>query len=176
VDEEVTDSYPIVSADLTVEALRENGYKSTAYALAELIDNAIEAKADLVELIVIEEQRKASERMRYQVERIGVLDNGTGMNPVELRTALRVGAGTRRERKGIGRFGVGLPNSSLSQCTRVDVWSWQNGPANALHTYLDLEEIRGGMREVPAPALDPLPPWRLEFREEYCTAGTLVVW
>ena len=44
--------FSIVSPKLTVEAMRDSGYKDTDHALAELIDNSVEAEADLVEIIV----------------------------------------------------------------------------------------------------------------------------
>jgi hypothetical protein len=168
--------YSIVTSDLTVKALQDSGYKSTAHAIAELIDNGIEADADLVELFVVESLDRSSQRARHRVEKIAVLDNGTGMDPETLRQSLRFGAGTRQERKGIGRFGVGLPNSSISQCDRVDVWSWQAGPDNALHTYLDLAELRNGLEEVPEPKSEALPfDWQT-LAEGLGTSGTLVQW
>ncbi|TMR04369.1 DNA mismatch repair protein [Actinomadura soli] len=168
--------YSIVTSDLTVKALQDSGYKSTAHAIAELIDNGIEADADLVELFVVESLDRSSQRARHRVEKIAVLDNGTGMDPETLRQSLRFGAGTRQERKGIGRFGVGLPNSSISQCDRVDVWSWQAGPDNALHTYLDLAELRNGLEEVPEPKPDALPVDWQTLAEGLGTSGTLVQW
>jgi hypothetical protein len=172
----MTPKYPIVSPDLTVKALRDSGYKSTAHAIAELIDNGIEATADLIELFVVEATTRASERARHHVEKIAVLDNGTGMDKETLRQSLRFGAGTRQERKGIGRFGVGLPNSSMSQCECVDVWSWQNGPDNALHTYLDLTEIAKGREQVPEPELAPVPDEWQALAEGLGPSGTLVQW
>ena len=44
----------IVSPTLTIEAMRDSGYKDTDHALAELIDNSVEARADLVEIIAVE--------------------------------------------------------------------------------------------------------------------------
>lgn len=170
----VTSKYSIVTSDLTVKALQDSGYKSTAHAIAELIDNGLEAKADLVELFVVESMDRPSHRARYRVEKIAVLDNGSGMDPETLRQSLRFGAGTRGDRKGIGRFGVGLPNSSISQCDRVDVWSWTNGPQNALHTYLDLQEISQGLEEVPEPKLDAVPDEWQALSEGLGTSGTLV--
>ncbi|MGI5205822.1 ATP-binding protein [Spirillospora sp. CA-108201] len=168
--------YSIVTSDLTVKALQDSGYKSTAHAIAELIDNGIEADADLVELFVVESPDRSSQRTRHRVEKIAVLDNGTGMDHETLRQSLRFGAGTRQERKGIGRFGVGLPNSSISQCDRVDVWSWQAGPENALHTYLDLAELRKGLEEVPEAKPEALPAEWQELAEGLGTSGTLVQW
>ncbi|GHJ02609.1 histidine kinase [Streptomyces olivaceus] len=170
------DSYPIVSADMTVKAMRDSGYKSTAHAIAELIDNGIEAKADVVELFTVEATEKPTERSRYPIAKIAVMDNGTGMDRETLRRSLRFGVGSRQERKGIGRFGVGLPNSSMSQCTRVDVWSWQNGPENALHTYLDLHRIDGTDAQVPEPALKAVPQEWQKLSQGLGTSGTLVLW
>ncbi|MFG2716886.1 ATP-binding protein [Streptomyces sp. NPDC048416] len=172
----MTSKYSIVTSDLTVKALQDSGYKSTAHAIAELIDNGLEANADLVELFVVESTDRPTHRARYRVEKIAVLDNGDGMDPETLRQSLRFGAGTRQERKGIGRFGVGLPNSSISQCDRVDVWSWTNGPDNALHTYLDLKEIAQGLEEVPEPKLDALPTEWQALAEGLGSSGTLVQW
>lgn len=172
----MTSKYSIVTSDLTVKALQDSGYKSTAHAIAELIDNGIEAGADLVELFVVESTDRPSQRSRHRVEKIAVLDNGSGMDHETLRQSLRFGAGTRQHRKGIGRFGVGLPNSSISQCDRVDVWSWTNGPDNALHTHLDLTEVRGGLEEVPEPKLDAVPDEWQALAEGLGTSGTLVQW
>ncbi|MGW4802561.1 ATP-binding protein [Kitasatospora sp. NPDC004272] len=172
----MTSKYSIVTSDLTVKALQDSGYKSTAHAIAELIDNGLEAEADLVELFVVEGNEHTGQRSRYRVEKIAVLDNGHGMDPETLRQSLRFGAGTRQQRKGIGRFGVGLPNSSISQCDRVDVWSWTNGPENALHTYLDLKEIAAGLEEVPEPKLDSVPGEWQDLSEGLGRSGTLVQW
>ncbi|MFF9374617.1 ATP-binding protein [Streptomyces griseoluteus] len=171
-----TSKYSIVTPDLTVTALQASGYKSTAHAIAELIDNAIEANAPLVELFAIEALDRPNNKGRHRIEKIVVLDNGDGMDKDTLRHSLRIGAGTRRSRKGMGRFGVGLPNSSISQCDRVDVWSWTNGPDNALHTYLDLEEIRKGLDEVPEPKLAPVPDEWYALSEGLGFTGTLVQW
>ena len=135
-------NFSIVSPKLTIEAMRDSGYKDTDHALAELIDNSVEAGADLVEIIAVETPPDPDQRYaRARVSEIAVADNGEGMDSTTLRRALKFGDGTRmdRQRKGIGRFGVGLPQSSISQCQRVDVWTWQNGPDNAFHCYLDLK-------------------------------------
>lgn len=100
------------------------------------------------------------------------------MDEAILRIALQFGNGTHlNDRSGIGRFGMGLPNASISQCRRVDVWSWQNGPKNALHTYLDLEEIKDqSLRHVPNPKHNPLPEIWMQHSEGIGDSGTLVVW
>lgn len=42
-----------VPAHLAIEAMRDNGYKNTAYAVAELIDNSIQAGATYVQLLFV---------------------------------------------------------------------------------------------------------------------------
>ncbi|WP_051027971.1 ATP-binding protein [Nocardia higoensis] len=170
-------NYRIVSPTLTVKAMRDSGYKNTAYALAELIDNSIDAKAELVEVFACEAPVMVESRTSYRVERIAVLDNGEGMAPPTLRRALKYGDGHGTDPTRIGRFGMGLPNSSMSQCTRLDVWSWTNGPANAMHTYLSLEEIeKGQVDDVPEPTHQPLPDYWQDLSEGLGPTGTLVVW
>ena len=168
----------ILPTDLAVEAMRDSGYQNTACALAELIDNSAQAKATLIEVFCIEAREQGQYRERKRIKEIAVLDNGHGMNSDTLQMALQFGNGTHlNDRSGIGRFGMGLPNASISQCRRVDVWSWQNGPQNALHTYLDLEEIKAqGIRHVPNPTFSPLPDfWKLHSKE-IGDSGTLVLW
>lgn len=172
--------FSIVSPELTVEAMRDSGYRDTDHALAELIDNSIDADATIVELIAVESPADPAVRYsRARVSEIAVADDGTGMDAITLRRALKYGDGTRLDRVGgrIGRFGVGLPNASMSQCARVDIWTWEHGTENALHCYLDLDEMRGGMREVPEPKHSPVPErWRPVVRSTIEPSGTLVVW
>ena len=168
----------IIPPELAVKAMRDSGYKNTAYALAELIDNSVQAKANSVEVICIEAYGQVNERSRRRIQAIGILDNGDGMFPETLRLALQFGNGTHlTDRKGIGRFGMGLPNSSISQCRRVEVWTWQSGPDNAMYTYLDVDEIEDRkMFAVPVPAHRPLPDeWRTRSKNIE-TTGTLVLW
>ena len=168
----------IIPPELAVKAMRDSGYKNTAYALAELIDNSVQANADNVEVICLEVKRRINKRTGRRIQAIGILDNGDGMAPETLRLALQFGNGTHlTDRKGIGRFGMGLPNSSISQCRKVEVWTWQSGPDNAMYTYLNVDEIESGkMSIVPAPTHKSLPgKWRDRSRNLE-TTGTLVLW
>ena len=169
---------PIIPPELAIKAMRDSGYKNTAYALAELIDNSVQAGASAVDVICVEESRLVRDRIRQRLNEIGVLDNGTGMEPLILQLALQFGNGTHLDdRSGIGRFGMGLPNSSISQCRRVDVWTWQSGPDNAMHTYLDVDEVEARtLTSIRFPTAQPLPlVWR-NRSQIVATTGTLIVW
>jgi len=168
----------IIPPELAVKAMRDSGYRNTAYALAELIDNSAQAGAALIEVFCLEQREQVNQRERRRIKEIAVLDNGRGMDASVLRMALQFGNGTHlNDRAGIGRFGMGLPNASISQCRRIDVWTWQNGPQNALHTYLDVDEVEAGkLRSVPSPKHDPLPDvWKMRS-QGIGEAGTLIRW
>ena len=168
-------SFSIINTEMTVEAMRDSGYKSTTHALAELIDNSIEAGATEVEILGVSQWKRQTNRV--SLVELAVMDDGVGMDPETLRGSLRYGFGTRRSRKGIGRFGIGLPNSSMSQARRVDVWSWQSGVTNAMHTYLSIAEVEAGARQIPEPTLHPVPERYLQAtRIPFGDSGTLVVW
>ena len=172
--------FSVVSPTLTIKAMRDSGYKDTDHALTELVDNSIEACARLIELIACETPPDPDRAYsRANVQEIAVIDDGEGMDEVTLRRALRFGDGTRLDRKsrGIGRFGIGLPNASISQCCKVDIWSWTNGPDNAMHCYLSLKDIESGARDVPAPVQEAVPDrWKTVSDAVHERSGTLVVW
>ncbi len=174
-------SFPIIPQNLSIHAMRSSGYRDTAHALAELIDNAIQAGDETetrteVEVICIDELPTEGRR---QISRIAVYDNASGMSPTSLRKALQFGNGSRLDKtqhKGIGKFGMGLPNSSISQCKRVDVWTWQEGLVH--HAYLDVQDVQDGkMLEVPEPQPSEIPSeWRSLIAGDLEQHGTLVVW
>ncbi|WP_414542140.1 ATP-binding protein [Nostoc sp. CCY0012] len=176
----MNNAHDIVPTHLAVQAMRDNGYKNAAYALAELMDNAIQAGASQVELLCGERKEQGEVRRRSRIDQIAVLDNGCGMDANVLRLALQFGNGTHLDEDkhtGIGRFGMGLPSSSISQCQRVDVWSWQNSIENALHSYLDLDEIKTRrITEVPEPTPQPIPTTWRNIGHKFGDSGTLVVW
>lgn len=124
------------------DALRNSGYKDIESAMAEIVDNSIQAKAENV--LVIIKDRVPSWGKKSQVYEVAFLDDGTGMTPEWVQGCLRFGNGTRRTAKGIGKFGVGLPQSSLYACPRVEVYSWQNGIDNCYSAFLDIEMISNG--------------------------------
>lgn len=167
-------SQPIVSAKLAIEAMRDNGYKNTATAVAELIDNSIQAGASKVELLCLEKIEYAMVNPKARINEIAVLDNGHGMDAEVLIAAMQFGNGTRlNDRSGMGRFGMGLPASSISQARRVDVWSWKK-PGEILHTYLDIDDLGEGL--VPQPAKSEIPEIWKKASEGIGKSGTLVVW
>ena len=142
--------HEIIPQQLAIRSMRSSGYRDTAHAIAELIDNSIQAGEGVnqrteVEVLCVDRYRTINTRKRRQLDEIAVYDNACGMDPKTLRDALQFGNGTRLTRanqKGIGKFGMGLPNASISQCSKLEVWSWRDGAC--FHTYLDVEQIEKG--------------------------------
>jgi hypothetical protein len=158
---------PIVELRHFIQAIRDAGYRSTGAALAELIDNSFEAEAQTVEIDI-----RGSEKTDSRV--ISVRDDGNGMSPSVLRAALQFGGSSRfGQRRGTGRFGMGLPNSSVSQARRVELYSW-TAPCRTWWSYIDVDEIKdGNLSAVPEPRRRRLP---AELGSDSTNNGTVVVW
>ena len=177
----MTDRHDIVPAHLAIQAMRDNGYKNTAYAIAELIDNSLQAGAKNVQLLCGEEEVDGNRNNKItRIGQIAILDDGGGMDEKTLRLSLQFGNGTHLEtenQQGIGKFGMGLPASSISQCTLVEVWSWQDGVDNANYTYLDIHQIRKKqLMEIPKPKKHKIPKIYSRIGKDFGKSGTLVVW
>jgi hypothetical protein len=107
--------------------------------MAELIDNSIQAGAVNVGVEV-----SSTRDPRMPVE-IAVTDDGAGMDADALAAALTFGGSSRfGDRSSLGRYGMGLPNGTLSRGRRVEVYTWRG--SQCLRSVLDLDEItaRGG--------------------------------
>lgn len=158
----------IIVLDKFVQATRDSGYKGTTSAISEIVDNSLQAGARNIWIAIT-----SSDDPQHPIG-VAILDDGSGMDRQTLRQALRFGGSSRfNDRAGMGRFGMGLPNSSLSQARRVEVYSWQS-KSQPIFSYLDVDEIAAGeMTVVPAPTREKLP-----FGNEVAVpdTGTLVVW
>jgi hypothetical protein len=153
-----------------VRGIRDIGYKHSGTALDELIDNAYEAGASSVHVVLNDD----GTGRKNNTTQIAVIDDGSGMIPEMIRVAMLWG-GTDREnsRTGIGRFGYGLPSSCVSQGRRFEVYSAPEG--GKLHMCaIDLGEIESGMYNgdsgeiiIPAPKPASLP----RFVQEYIKAN-----
>lgn len=130
-----------------VTATRDSGYRSTAFAIAELIDNAIQAEASRVEVSVIDVGTDP-----YPVS-IRVVDDGVGMDRATLSRVLAFGNSSRfDDRTSLGRYGMGLPNGPLSRARRVTVLTWKG--TRVLSVHLDVDEVVSeGQKVIAAPSV-----------------------
>jgi hypothetical protein len=172
----------IVSASLGLKALREAGYRTTASAIAELVDNSIEANAKNVDIVAISRPVQVQSRTSLQIEELAVLDDGHGMPPETLAHCLSLGWGTHLDKhEKLGKFGFGLKGSSIAQARRVDVYSWIE-PGEVYRAFLDLDDVEEhDQSELPPVERVPLPKLisqHLETRSslQSSNSGTVVVW
>lgn len=165
------------------DALRNTGYKNIESAVSEIIDNSIEATAKDIFVIISETIDSVSGRKI--VSEMAFLDNGYGMDKDTLEGCLGIGVGTRYARKGMGRFGVGLPQASLYACPQVEVYSWQSGIENCNKVYLDINKVKEGEQtELEDPISSPLPAIYQKYISyrtpeksyDFSESGTLVIW
>ena len=103
----------IIGADF-LDRFRSSDYKNSVYAIAEILDNSVDAEAKNIELITITKDKKITE--------IFFVDDGKGMSEKTLEKCVVFSEGTNTSgSKKTGYFGMGLPNSSLSQCRDFSV-------------------------------------------------------
>jgi Histidine kinase-, DNA gyrase B-, and HSP90-like ATPase len=156
----------IVALDAFLEAFRDAGYRGLPGALSELVDNSLEARASRVDI----EFAMSS----AAVDRVVVIDNGSGIAASDLTRALQFGGSTRFDsRAGFGRYGLGLPGSSISQARQLDVYTWTR-KGRPWWSYLSLDHIGvGRTRQIPRPRRAwppiPIPDWSADH-------GTVVIW
>jgi hypothetical protein len=156
--------------------MRDSGF-SLPTALGEAIDNALEADANT---IVVDMREVPVDRKHNAVDRIAIVDDGTGMDDDILHRYLQVGFSTRYMRTDtIGKYGVGGITAALNFATRVDVWTRHKKSGPIRHVYLDLEEAenieeRGGQFLILPPTDAPLPDDLAPMFPK--GTGTLVAW
>lgn len=112
--------FALIAADAFVRGMRDSGYKTTARAIDEFIDNSIQAQASRVDVIYT----TGISNGKQIISNVAVIDDGHGMEPDMIRAAVLWG-GTHREddRSGFGRYGFGLPSAAVSQSKRFEVYS-----------------------------------------------------
>lgn len=108
------------SAACLSASMRDIGYSLEA-AIADLIDNSISARADIIDI-------GCDVSGDHPV--MTILDNGKGMTETELLDAMRHGTSNPRQYRSpldLGRFGLGLKTASFSQCRSLTVVSAKDG-------------------------------------------------
>lgn len=114
---------------------RSFGNYDLAGALADLIDNSIKAAAHNVKLLCLYNDGNPE---------IRIIDDGYGMLPDELYSAMRPASKNPLEERAIddlGRFGWGLKSASFSQCLCLTVLSKKNEKISG--AAWDLENVNG---------------------------------
>jgi hypothetical protein len=136
----------VVFQDAFIRGMRDLGYKDPAWAMAELIDNSVQAGANTIDIRFTFDKGNATQAKNPS--QIALIDNGTGMDPEMIGYAVRWG-GTDREddRHGFGRFGYGLPSSCVSIACKYTVYSKVKG-GEWYAVQVDLEKLAGASSDA----------------------------
>lgn len=164
------------------ESIRYTEYKDIYSAIAELIDNSIEAQAQNIFVII---KTSINNSGQDYIHSLGVLDDGTGMDDDTLQECLVFGSSTKKDRQSMGRFGVGLGQASLFAAPNVEVYSWQKS-MKSKYVYLDTNKMKtGDQKLIPEPMEQEWPRAFIGFKKfrlpgkgdfNFVDHGTLVVW
>ena len=150
-----------------IEVFRNAGYELPA-AIADLVDNSIDAKAKNVLVRFV--------RTKSALQTLQVIDDGKGMTSEELDVAMQFGSEKERSEDQHGLYGVGLKSASLSNCDSLTVVSrTRSGVVGARWTpegardgwkvdELDPELCRQKLLKIDAPQVN----WQ--------RSGTLILW
>lgn len=103
-------------------------YQDAFDALREYVQNAIDAAASSIEIVI-------------DPSTVAISDTGHGMNPREARRAIRLGISDKNPTENIGFRGIGI-YSAFNLCNRLEIFtkSSRGGPASLIT--FNFEEIR----------------------------------
>lgn len=155
----------VPSARRLMSSLRNMGY-DTPSAIADLIDNSIDADARSVAIAVADHGADSW---------IRIADDGLGMTGRELDEAMRYGASRQYGDRDLGHFGLGLKTASLSQCRRLSVASRTTARGRIEIRRWDLDRVAAlDAWELERSTPRQSPPWLTEPLGR--GPGTVVLW
>lgn len=154
-------------APTLIESTRAIGYSLEA-AVADIIDNSIAANAKNVDIFFFP----------IDGAYIAILDNGKGMSEEEIDIAMQYGSKNpieERDKKDLGRFGLGLKTASLSQCRCLTVISKQGDNLEGRQWDIDhVTEVGDwSLNVLDEEDIQQIPHFGELIKTE---SGTLVVW
>jgi hypothetical protein len=112
-------SFKIIEPSPDIVRVVTNVDYSTDAAIADIIDNSVDAEATHVLVRVVGTPEK--------IDHILIVDNGKGMSSSEIDNAMSFGRRRNYGDSDLGLYGMGLKSASLSQCPVLTVFSKATG-------------------------------------------------
>jgi hypothetical protein len=147
-------SVGLADDNLFVLGMKDVYYKNEGNALADILDNSIEAGSSYIHIAY---NTDSSGR----IQDVAVIDNGCGIDSTFLPHALRWGGSSRHNSRNLyGRYGFGLPTASIKHGNAYSVYSRTDKTSGFSEVSIDLDEILAGKRlELPSVKQSNLPSW-----------------
>jgi hypothetical protein len=167
--------FALIAASAFVQGMRDSGYRSTATAIDEFVDNSFQSEATRIDVLYATDSSK-------NVNSIAIVDNGHGMEPEMIRAAVLWG-GTHRfnDRTGFGRYGFGLPSAAVSITEEYEVYSkikdgaWHRVRINLLEIANGKLTNSEGLILAPKPDVVELPKFvRQTLGDRELLSGTVI--
>jgi len=167
-----------IPADIgrVVEGLRDIGY-TFPVAVADLIDNSIEADATAIDVqVFLAADGKPG---------VSIADDGCGMDREGLLNAMKYGAADVDDPSRLGRFGLGLKTASTGFCRSLTLVSTPGGGVPEMFATWDLDVVAernswlyeiGEMTPSQADTFDEARGMLAELSGDRPDKGTLVIW
>lgn len=153
------------SAGRLMSSLRDIGYDAPG-AIADLVDNSIDANARHVRVDIVAEGDDSFVR---------VSDDGIGMTRSVIEEAMRFGSRRKYGSRELGAFGLGLKTASLSQARCLTVATRTTERARLQIRRWDLDHVMATDRwELETPSPRALPPIATDSLRN--GRGTVVLW
>ena len=154
-------SVGLADDNLFVLGMKDVYYENEGNALADILDNSIEAGSSYIHVIY-------NSNSAGRIQDIAVIDNGCGIDASFLPHALRWGGSSRHNSRNMyGRYGFGLPTASIKHGNAYSVFSRTNKKQGFNEVSIDLDEILAGKRlELPPVNKAELPTWVTSYINE----------
>lgn len=150
-----------------VKSLRDVGY-TFEIAVADVLDNSISANATEIIIHTVPKPKVF----------FCMLDNGDGMSEEELTEAMRLATRNpeeSRDKKDLGRFGLGLKTASFSQCKKLTVLSKKDEKVSIKQWDLDYIATHNQWLLI-TPNISDFNDTPLVGELNSLESGTLVIW
>lgn len=144
--------------------LKNFGY-TTAEAIADLIDNSIEANAKNIEIIFWEGSANPY---------VAIIDDGDGMLKDELENAIKIKKtiSTSSNNIKLSKFGFGLKTASFSQCSDLTIITKKKNQTNFKKINSNLQTTETNLLSL----LKKFPFVEKKFNQRCSDSGTVVIW
>lgn len=151
------------NSDLT-KGLSKIGH-SPSTAVADIIDNSIDAKAKNIDLFFWDGKNP----------HVAFVDDGHGMNHEEILRAFNIKSTNITSAEGsakLGKFGWGLKSASFSQCNKITVLSRKNNKTNFKTMKSDFTIIENNLMHI----YNQYPTLEKIFQKRCSSTGTILIW